>query len=95
LAVDLRGVRDDRFGLGARVRVVLPAGARERVLHRVVGSGGSFGASPLRLHFGLGTAVRIAALEVDWPLGERQRFTAVPLDATVVVHQGQTLLERR
>ncbi|MEK6580521.1 MAG: ASPIC/UnbV domain-containing protein, partial [Bdellovibrionota bacterium] len=38
-----------------------------RKLHRVVSSGGSFGASPLELHLGIGKATRIKRLEILWP----------------------------
>jgi hypothetical protein len=43
-----------------------------------VGSGGSFGASPLQQHIGVGPSVRLVDVEVLWPTtGARQRFTGV------------------
>ena len=76
------GTRSNRFGVGARVRLTLarsddqdnPDGSSapaRRVLHRVVGSGGSFGASSLQLEIGLGDADRVDELAITWPSGQR------------------------
>jgi hypothetical protein len=41
-------------------------------------SGGSFGASPLEQHIGLGSGARNVDLEIWWPAsGTRQRFPSV------------------
>jgi hypothetical protein len=47
-------------------------------MHRSVGSGGSFGASPLQQQIGLGAGVRRVDLEIWWPTSNtRQRFANV------------------
>jgi hypothetical protein len=52
-------------------------GAR-RTIHRTVTSGGSFGASPLEQHVGLGAGVRRVDVEVTWPVSRTtQRFANV------------------
>jgi hypothetical protein len=97
LAVELRGVRDNRFGVGARVRarVVAADGGGERDVYTTVGSGGSLGCNPLRAHLGLGKAERIAFLEIRWPAsGETQRVANVPMDAVVRITQGAPALEQ-
>ena len=44
-------------------------------MHRTVGPGGSFGASPLQQHIGLGPGAERVDLEVWWPTSNtRQRF---------------------
>ena len=49
-----------------------------RTLHRTVGSGGSFGANPLRQEIGLGNATVITSVQVEWPgSGTRQTFTGL------------------
>jgi len=49
-------------------------------------SGGSFGASPLAQHIGLGRARRIKSVEVYWPASRtRQVFTGVPLDRVIEI----------
>jgi len=67
LGLMLEGARSNRFAVGARVEVVVETGQGERSLFRSVGSGGSFGASPLRLHVGLGDARRVLRVRVRWP----------------------------
>jgi ASPIC/UnbV protein len=42
-------------------------GAGKREIYRTVGSGGSFGASPLQQHIGLGKAAKVVSVEVMWP----------------------------
>jgi len=73
LSLELEGVRSNRRAMGARIKVVLGAGSDTRAIYRTVGSGGSFGASPLRQEIGLGTATAIARVEITWPAtGETQ-----------------------
>jgi hypothetical protein len=76
----LVGVKANRAAIGARIKVTVKtqAGA-ERSIHRTVGSGGSFGASPLQQHIGLGKSAQIVSIEILWPGGSRtpQTFTNV------------------
>ncbi|MBL9076741.1 MAG: CRTAC1 family protein [Planctomycetes bacterium] len=95
LSVQLRGVTDNRFGIGARVhaRVVGPAG--ERSVYQTIGMGASFGGNPLRAHLGLGRADRILFVEVLWPAsGRTQRIEEVPLDASIRIAQDRPGFER-
>lgn len=94
LSVELRGMRDNRFGVGARVQVRL-AGDKPRDLYQWIGMGASFGGNPLRAHFGLGTAERIEFVEVMWPAsGEAQRVVGVPLDGAIRIEQGTEGFEK-
>ena len=62
-------------------------GAR-RSIHRTVTSGGSFGASPLEQHVGLGKASRLVQVEVRWPAsGTRQTFSAVPKNQVIEIRE--------
>jgi FG-GAP-like repeat/ASPIC and UnbV len=67
LKLQLEGVRTNRCAIGARVKVVLPDGAGERELHRIVGTGASFGSATLRQEIGLGQAAAIKRVEIYWP----------------------------
>ncbi len=67
LTLQLHSPGANRHAVGARVRLVLQDGERQRTLHAEVTSGGSFGGSSLQLELGLGTASRIERLEVAWP----------------------------
>src|SRR5579875_4220088 len=50
ISVRLVGVKANRAGIGARVKVTVKNGTETRAVYRTVGSGGSFGASPLEQH---------------------------------------------
>jgi hypothetical protein len=75
----LVGVRSNRAAIGARIKLtVANARGAQRSIYRTVGSGGSFGASPLAQHIGLGKSARIVELEIWWPASNtRQIFTGV------------------
>jgi len=66
LTVKLVGVKTNRPAIGARIKVVT-AGDHPLTIYRNVSSGSSFGANPLRQTIGVGKAVRIAELRIDWP----------------------------
>ena len=89
LTLDLEGVRSNRKGIGARIKVGLETKRGPRFLYRTVGSGGSFGASPLRQEIGLGDATRIASVEVFWPVsGSTQTVRGLQVDHRYRVREG-------
>ncbi len=80
ISIKLVGVKSNRSAIGARIKVTAKSrGGESRAIYRTVGSGGSFGASPLEQHIGLGKAGAIDSLEVRWPGGSEapQRFVSV------------------
>ena len=89
IVVETRGERSNHFGLGARITVALGEGASARTIHRTVSTGGSFGANPHAQHIGLGSAVRVRELTVEWPAsGLVQRFKDLPVDGIIRVREG-------
>jgi hypothetical protein len=89
IRVRLKGVRTNRSGLGARVTSTVRTPSGRRTIPRVVSTGGSFGANPLALHVGLGDALAIERLTVEWPASrEVQVLTGVPLRETIVIEEG-------
>ena len=75
LSLELEGVRSNRRAMGARIKIVLDTGGAARAIYRTVGSGGSFGASPLRQEIGLGPNATVSRVEITWPAtGETQRL---------------------
>ncbi len=76
ITIKLVGVKTNRAALGARIKLTVTAhNGKRQDIYRTVTSGGSFGASPLRQHVGIGKASRIDALEVWWPTSKtRQVF---------------------
>jgi tetratricopeptide (TPR) repeat protein len=79
ISLKLVGVKANRAAIGARIKVtVKDEGARTRSIYRTVGSGGSFGASPLQQHIGLGKSAQILSMEILWPGGRTpQTFSSV------------------
>ena len=79
ISVKLQGVKTNRSAIGARIKVTVEnKGQGIRSIYRTVGSGGSFGASPLQQHIGLGKNARIIDLQIWWPTSNtRQRFSNV------------------
>jgi hypothetical protein len=79
IGVTLVGEQSNRTAIGARITAIVhDAGGRTHRIHRAVATGGSFGASPLGQHIGLGESTGTVDLEVWWPTtGTRQRFTDV------------------
>ena len=67
LKLKLVGVRSNRAGIGARIKVTVETEAGQRTIYKTVNSGGSFGANPLRQEIGLGQAKSISTVEVFWP----------------------------
>jgi tetratricopeptide (TPR) repeat protein len=79
ISLKLVGVKTNRAAIGVRIKVTVEnAGQAARSIYRTVGSGGSFGASPLEQHIGLGKDARITELEIWWPTSNtRQHFSNV------------------
>ncbi len=86
IAIRLVGTASNRDAVGARVTV--EAGGRRQVADRF--GGGSYqSASDPRLHFGLGAATRVDALEVRWLSGRVDRFRALPADRDYLIREGE------
>ncbi len=89
LGVRLVGTRSNNRGVGCRVSVTLDEPGRgRRQVHQWMDSGGSFGANPLRLHFGLGEANRAERVEVHWPVtGKTQVLSDVDANQIITIHE--------
>lgn len=90
ITLQLEGASSSRDARGARVKVTTRRGDTQRDIHRTVGSGGSFGASPLRQEIGLGDAEQIVRVEITWPrTGQRQTFSGLDLDRFYRVRENE------
>ena len=88
LKLQLAGVKANRSGLGARLKLTVKRPGGERVIHRTVNTGGSFGGNPLRQEIGLGDATSITSLEIRWPgSGTVQTLTGLQLDTCYRVRE--------
>ena len=95
LTVILEGTRSARSAIGARIAVeVEMEDGGTRVIHSLVGSGGSFGGSSLQQEIGLGDSVTVTRLSVTWPAtGQVEDFAGVPLDSHIRIVEGQREFE--
>ncbi len=85
LQVRLRGVKTNRDGVGARVRVVAGELVQIDEVHSGRGYQGHFGS---RLHFGLGTHDRVDRIEIHWIGGGTDVLEHVGVDRLVIVGEG-------
>jgi hypothetical protein len=101
IALELEGHRGtNRSAIGARVEIVIAdSSGATRSLWRTVRTGGSFGSGSLRLHVGIGTAVRVQRVRIMWPDMARSTssFDNLAVNRSYRIVQGQppSLLDRR
>jgi tetratricopeptide (TPR) repeat protein len=100
ITLHLVGEKSNRAAIGARIKLTVQDGDQpQRFIYRTVGSGGSFGASPLQQHIGLGKDARIQNLEIWWPASDtRQNFSDVGKNQFLEIHEfakEYTKLERK
>lgn len=89
--VRLIGTKSNRSAIGAVVRIESASGKQGQTVH----SGSSYcSQSDLALTFGLGNDATIAAVEVSWPSGAKQRFTNVPANKFVSITEDKGMTAR-
>jgi hypothetical protein len=91
IAIALEGVRSDRAAIGATVRVT--AGGRVQA-RAALSQSSYYSHDDLRLHFGLGSATRVDAVEVRWPSGGVDTLRNVPADRFVRIKEGIGITHR-
>ena len=79
----LIGHRSNRDAIGARVEIRSPGLMQ---VNRVTGAIGYASSSDLTVHFGLGGCTKADA-EIEWPSGQRQILTNIPIDRFVTVQE--------
>jgi hypothetical protein len=84
LALRLVGAKGNRDAIGARVTVTA-GGARQ--VHELDGGNGYAAQSSKVLHFGLGAATKVDAVEIRWP-GGAVETVVVPIDRVSTVREG-------
>jgi hypothetical protein len=88
LRVRVTGSKSNRSGLGASVRVTSASGVQTQVVR----SGSSYASqSELTLTFGLGRDTSVSSVDVKWPSGKVQTFTALAVNRMVAVHEERGL----
>ena len=96
LAVQVMGRQSNRSAIGVKLTARFREGENDRVVHRHVNSGGSFGANPLRQTIGLGAAQLVDRLEVFWPMtGKTQVFEDIAPNQVIRVTEGRVPYSRQ
>jgi hypothetical protein len=92
IRVKLVGVKSNRSAMDARIKVTVNnQGQGRRFIHRIIGSGGSFGANPLEQHIGLGPKARVEELEIVWPASKtRQVFSQLGVNQCIEIKEFAT-----
>jgi hypothetical protein len=85
LTIEVRGTMSNRNGIGARVTVITPDGAKQI---REIRSGSSLGAgSEIVAHFGLGSHTQVSRIEIRWPSGIVQTLENIAADRNIIVEE--------
>lgn len=85
ILIKLNGVKSNRGGVGARVKVV----SGDLVQKDEVRSGDSYiSQSDMRLHFGLEKRTKIDLIEVHWPSGNVDKITAAKVNSILTIKEG-------
>ena len=79
------GPKSPRDALGATVYVT-GNGMKQR--GDVISGGSYLSTSDPRVHFGLGPATSVDAIEVHWPSGKLEKFTVPGVDRIVTIREG-------
>jgi enediyne biosynthesis protein E4 len=82
IILNLVGVKSNRDGLGTKVKITTSLGSQYNAATTAVGYNSS---SDKRVHFGLGTAPVVDAIELTWPSGIRQVLRNAKADQILTV----------
>ena len=85
ILLKLVGTKSNSDAIGARVTVRLGGHQQSQ---EVRSGGGYVSQSDFRLHFGLGTASKIDAIEIRWPSGLEQRLEHVAINQIITIREG-------
>jgi hypothetical protein len=107
--VRLVGVKSNRTGIGARIKVVAqtgspvvtakPAAAGQPAavlaqIEEVRSCNGYYSASDLRIHFGLNDAKKVDVIEIRWPSGAVDMLKDLEVNRLYVVEEGGKILKK-
>ena len=86
LQIETVGVKSNRSGIGARIKIVMDSMTQYAEVHS---SGSYLSCSDFRLHFGLGQSERVRQLQIQWPSGQIEGIENLPVNRRFVAEEGQ------
>ena len=87
ILLNLVGVKDNRDGLGTRVKITTAHGSQYNEATTALSYNSS---SDKRVHFGLGEDAVINRIELSWPTGVKQVLTNVKADQVLTIKESST-----
>ena len=85
VSFELAGSKSNRLALNARIKIVAGGMTQTDEIH----SGGSYlSQNDLRVHFGIGSAVKIDSVEIRWPSGAVEKISNLGADRFYQVLEG-------
>jgi hypothetical protein len=89
IGIRTRGVKSNRDGIGAIVRIESASGRQ----WNMVRSGSSYcSQSDLALTFGLANDPTVTAIDIEWPSGAREHLTNVPANQFLTIEEGKGIV---
>jgi enediyne biosynthesis protein E4 len=85
LLLKLTGVKSNRMGIGARIRVTAADGSVQ--YNHVTTSTGYASSSDPRVHFGLGASLVAKEIQILWPSGRKQVLRDVGVDRVMEISE--------
>jgi hypothetical protein len=89
ILIKLEGVRNNRDGLGTKIKVTTANGSQYNHATTAVGYNSS---SDKRVHFGLGNAAIVQSIELVWPNGLKQTLKNVKADQVLTIREAASQL---
>jgi tetratricopeptide (TPR) repeat protein len=90
IKMQLEGTESNRSAIGAKIKVSFKENGVSRSVYRTLNSGGSFGASALRMEIGVGQATIIDQIEITWPKSQKKKvFKNVQPNQYIKVIEGE------
>ena len=90
ITVRTQGVKSNRDGIGAVVRVQSASGRQWQMVH----SGSSYASqSDLALTFGLAGDRDVQVIEIEWPSGAKDRVTNLAVNQIITIKEGSGVLK--
>jgi len=90
LKIKLAGVESNRTAIGSRVRV---KAAGRLQAQQVESQSSYYSVNDLRLHYGLGKAMKADFIEVRWPNGKTEVVRDVPANQLVFLKEGSGIVK--
>jgi len=94
LKIKLKGVKSNRYGIGARSSIFAKNDLGEsKVFYNTLNSGASFGANPLWIDQGLKDYSTIEKIEIMWPGGKKQILKNIEANQMILITEDSSKIE--